>query len=213
MPLYLVRWPGPWMSLVKARDEDELTDILDEDADPTGCRWVPYRGPLFIDFEIPVELADNAGAKVEVADVGDAVSRSPLRASLPSTDTTGEMEQAFLRFGFPALFALHEQSEGDSLDKDEVRRAMEADLSVLQQAAWQRANLRRSKDPLATIALAMGTTTDVVRRMVGEPATERVAATVVRLPTRQPHDRPGARPKAPTAKPRKKRVRAPKRST
>ena len=60
MPLYVVRWPNLSAALVRAEDEDELIDILDEEADPEGCRWQEYFGPLFLDFEL--------GAKIEVDD-------------------------------------------------------------------------------------------------------------------------------------------------
>lgn len=39
---------------MKARDEDNLIDSLDEVDDPTGCTWSVYRGPLFIEFARPI---------------------------------------------------------------------------------------------------------------------------------------------------------------
>jgi hypothetical protein len=56
MPLYIVRWPGFRASLVKAQNEEELVDVLDEVADPAGCKWAVYRGPLWIDFDIPLDV-------------------------------------------------------------------------------------------------------------------------------------------------------------
>jgi len=55
MPIYLVRWPDLAASLVRAQDDDELIDILDQVANPEGCEWSVYDGPLFIDFQLPVE--------------------------------------------------------------------------------------------------------------------------------------------------------------
>lgn len=53
MPIYLVRWASFTASLVRARNEAELLDILDQEADPGGCTYEVYRGPLFIDFALP----------------------------------------------------------------------------------------------------------------------------------------------------------------
>src|SRR5438445_12608587 len=42
-------------ALVRARDEDELLDTLDQVANPDGCEWAVYKGPLFIDFRLPAD--------------------------------------------------------------------------------------------------------------------------------------------------------------
>jgi hypothetical protein len=49
MPIYLVRWPDLSASLVRAQHEDDLIDTLDQVANPDGCEWAVYKGPLFID--------------------------------------------------------------------------------------------------------------------------------------------------------------------
>ena len=78
MPIYLVRWPDLSASLVRARHEDDLIDILDQVANPDGCEWSVYQGPLFIDFQLPAEwhIEDErpdepvTPAQVVVGDVG-----------------------------------------------------------------------------------------------------------------------------------------------
>ena len=70
MPLYLVRWPTLAASLVRAPDEGELLDILDEAADPGGCTYEVYRGPVWIDFEVPFGVRDrttSTATELEVA--------------------------------------------------------------------------------------------------------------------------------------------------
>jgi hypothetical protein len=55
MPLYLVRWPEMTASLVSARDEEDLLDTLDQVADSEGASWSVYRGPVWIDFDVPAK--------------------------------------------------------------------------------------------------------------------------------------------------------------
>ena len=52
MPIYLVRWPDLSAALVKASSEDELVEILEEVANPDGCTWSVYLGPLFLEFGV-----------------------------------------------------------------------------------------------------------------------------------------------------------------
>jgi hypothetical protein len=49
-------------SLVSARDEEELLDTLDEVADSEGASWAVYRGPVWIDFDVPAKyrIAEKA---------------------------------------------------------------------------------------------------------------------------------------------------------
>jgi hypothetical protein len=63
MPIYLVRWPDLSAALVKASSEDELVEILDEVANPDGSTWSVYRGPLFLEFSLPVrfDVKDRGG--------------------------------------------------------------------------------------------------------------------------------------------------------
>ena len=56
MPFYIVRWPHLQASLIRAQDEDDLVYQLDESGDPRGCKWEVYDGPVWIDFELPVDV-------------------------------------------------------------------------------------------------------------------------------------------------------------
>jgi len=59
--MYLVRWPDLSAALVSAANEDDLMDILDEVADPTGSMWTRYRGPVFLEFHLNAELNIERG--------------------------------------------------------------------------------------------------------------------------------------------------------
>ena len=56
MPIYIVRWPELCASLIKAKNEEDLIDKLDEVGDPGGCTWSEYQGPIWIEFDIPVKF-------------------------------------------------------------------------------------------------------------------------------------------------------------
>jgi len=59
MPLYLVRWPGPRASIIRAADEEELMEKIHEVDTPGQCTWSVYPDELWIDFALPIK------AKVE----------------------------------------------------------------------------------------------------------------------------------------------------
>jgi hypothetical protein len=111
MPIYLVRWPALRVSLIRASNEQHLVDILDELGDTGGCRWMVYKGPLWFDLELPVNLNwdDNAKGPRTDADVQiegvDELKASGLvfEASLPLSDTAGEMGEEVARRAFPHL--------------------------------------------------------------------------------------------------------------
>jgi len=91
MPIFLVRWPDLSAALVRAGSEDALIDILDEVANPEGCTWSVYCGPLFIEFSLPVHFqvkdrGDQAGPlhpeDVVMEDVSGLGDGGPLEVSL-----------------------------------------------------------------------------------------------------------------------------------
>ena len=59
MPLYLVRWPNLSAALVQASNKTELLDTLDQLSNTEGVKIQVYRGPLFLDFELPVRIVTN----------------------------------------------------------------------------------------------------------------------------------------------------------
>src|SRR4051812_25989076 len=63
MPLYLVRWPSLTATLIRAGSEAELMDVIDEVGTPGVCTWNVYRGPLMIDFTVPIESTTSPGLR------------------------------------------------------------------------------------------------------------------------------------------------------
>lgn len=117
MPLYLVRWPALSASLVQADDEDDLLDMLDQVADPGGCTFEVYSGPLWIDFDLPFQIRDAVPKERVPADASDfiieptpefsgEVCPEMMSVSVPPCDTSSDMLSEVVRGAFPDL-ALH----------------------------------------------------------------------------------------------------------
>ena len=112
MPLYLVRWPTLKASLVRARDEDELIYYLDEVADPGGCTYKVYKGPVWIDFKLPFTIRDvTPDKKVPIEPSDFTVDPPPgfdpevpvMSAEISESEAAGEMRLKILSFAFPSL--------------------------------------------------------------------------------------------------------------
>jgi hypothetical protein len=173
MPIYLVRWPDLSASLVRARDEDDLIDTLDQVANPEGCEWSVYKGPLFIDFRLPAawRIQDArpgdpvAPEHVVVEDVGRMATEPIVEAmalSLAGDDgcATG---MAILRTAFPVLHAAIEKLEESDeelasegvVPEAALREALYGELVRRLQWSWRRAQLSRKTDPLSALARQM----------------------------------------------------------
>jgi hypothetical protein len=105
MPLYLVRWPTLTTSLIRANSETQLADILDEVGDPGACTWSIYRGPLIIDFEVPVEYTIRGNTPrrpcAEDVEVQPPKGHVELQVSEPDgCDTAWEMKEKIVRQAF-----------------------------------------------------------------------------------------------------------------
>ncbi|MEQ9323431.1 MAG: hypothetical protein RIF41_29980 [Polyangiaceae bacterium] len=132
MPLYLVRWPTLVASIVRADDEDHLTDILDEVSSPGDAVWTEYRGPLWVDVPLGIK------ARFEDDDWSlegmEQAAKDPLlgaKLDSESSDTSSEMFDAILGTAFPHLFKLIEaQLDGEGPNADDVRHAAMLDLWV-----------------------------------------------------------------------------------
>ena len=149
MPLYLVRWPTFVASIVRANDEDHLTDILDEVASPTEAVWTEYDGPLWVDFALGIDAQHEEG-EWKLSGIEHAASAPSLGAELRSEDcdTSGEMFDAVLAKAFPHLAKLLDSSqEADALDPAEVRSAALLDLWLHRPSgdlpAWLRKMFKR----------------------------------------------------------------------
>jgi len=130
MPLYLVRWPTLVASIVRADDEDHLTDILDEVSSPGDAVWTEYHGPLWVDVPLGIEarFEDDDWS----LDAVEQAAKAPLlgaKLDKESGDTSSDMFNAILGTAFPHLFKLIEhQLDDDDLKPDDVRHAAMLDL-------------------------------------------------------------------------------------
>jgi hypothetical protein len=171
MPVYIVRWPEPLVSLVSARDEEELKYRLDEVADPGGCTWQVYKGPLWVDFELPVKINISArrdkrrprspeDVEVEL-DWHEHPPWELIPAKPDAGDTSGEMYDRIQRFAFPALDRVITSAPDcglDALDPETVKAAVLDDMQPLLEYTWRQAQLEARDDPDAERMRQMGVT-------------------------------------------------------
>jgi hypothetical protein len=149
--LYLVRWQNLSAALVMARNERELLDILDEEADTTACSWWEYHGPLFLDFDLPIVKWQHVDEIKDPDAETDAPERwvpENIHVSLPAdedlcgiaariemgfagSDTAWAAERAIFKLAFPCLHdALFEDADDPTpavivaAVQDEVARTM-----------------------------------------------------------------------------------------
>lgn len=148
MPLYLVRWPTLAASIVRARNEADLMDRLDEVDDPGACRWTVYNGPLWVDLELPVqvEVPQEAALEDTTATLAGADELSEFvrfDADTGGCDTGGEMTEAVTRWAFPHLHALHAKLGGEEepIPLADVEQALRAELRELWQYRWRVAQM------------------------------------------------------------------------
>jgi hypothetical protein len=124
MPLYLVRWPWLKASLISARDEEDLLETLDEVDDSEGATWGVFRGPVWIDFDVPAEYRIEEKAPGEplrsdevVVGAVDKVDIGQFDISSPGCDTTYEMLEEVTKRAFRCTSA-YNFSRGTGLPKD-----------------------------------------------------------------------------------------------
>lgn len=220
MPIYLVRWPNLSAALVSAEDEDDLLDTLDQLADTEGARWEKYRGPLWVEFDLPVKTKippadeEQAGsAAVETsriefdhADVYRLAGGSmPLELSVPTADTGFDMVDHIYQRAFPHLYKAVTKTwaSEDAADRG-IDRALRKELELLIQARWRIKARGRATDEWSQLATFMRAPVRVVKayaRLAGhdtgpEPEAPRKPAKPIPLPT-QP--RAPKKPKPPRA--------------
>ena len=183
MPIYIVRWPDLSASLVRAASEEELPLILDQVANPEGCEWSVYKGPLFINFRLPVQWSirdERPGRPVAPEQI--VIESVGAMASVPVTDAL-EVELAegddgfgtateILRKAFPAIHAAVEQlwrngggATGDGvLPEVPLRKAVHAELSRFLGVSWRQAQLEGKTDKVSQLARIMDMPESLVRR-------------------------------------------------
>jgi len=208
VPLYLVRWPGLVAALITAADEDDLVDILDETANPEGCTWSVYRGPVCIEFTlnaaVNIDEKDEPRQRplerdqIRIGDVSRICNRDTMTATIPGdSDTAYKMVESITRTAFPAVHAVVDTPR-ETLPEAQVRAALQAELDVLVKSSWQHEQTKRRADPDSRIAATMGTSPRLIAHWNKQRAAaeERARdAPPPKKPTR-PSGKPG--PKKPT---------------
>ncbi len=200
MPLYLVRWPEMTASLVSARDEEDLLDTLDQVADSEGASWTVYRGPLWIDFDVPAKYRIDEKApdeplrpdEIVVEDV-EKVEMGTFELSSPGCDHTSDMHERITKSAFPKLYrALYGREEEPS--EDELKVAVHAELELLVSADWRKAARGKRTDLIGQIAQQMRAPVrqieNILRRSGDlEPSSPPPSAEVRKLQTKNPKRR------------------------
>ena len=173
MPIYLVRWPHLRASLIKARDEDDLQLKIDEVADPGGCRWQVYRGPLWVDFRLPVNLEIHARDNNEPLAMDEIVLDGVKQmiedgelytVSLSGGDATVEMSFQIAKRVFPNFHKVIDRFWED-LSPDELEEALRSDLKPLLEYDWRLRQLDRRDDSRAAMMKMLGVSTTVPAMM------------------------------------------------
>lgn len=191
MPIYLVRWPDLSASLVRAVNEEHLLDILDQEANPEGCEWSVYDGPLAIDFRLPANwsIRDErpgepvAPSQVVIEDVGPMACEhivGTLELSCAGGDDGHDMGEAILQKAFPVLQAAAEKFRSSDeaeeanfiLPEADLRKALHAELARMLKASWRQAQVKRGTDPISKLAQDMDLPIELARKYA-EIASER----------------------------------------
>jgi hypothetical protein len=148
-------------SLVSARDEEDLLDTLDQVDDSEGASWSVYRGPVWIDFDVPAKYRIDENApdeplrpdEIVVEDV-EKVEMGAFELSTPGCDHGSEMHERITKLAFPTLHrVLYAREEEPS--EAEVREAVHAELQRLVNADWRRSARGKRTDLIGQIAEQM----------------------------------------------------------
>lgn len=180
MPLYVVRWPNLSAALVRAEDEVDLIDILDEEANPSGCRWEVYHGPLFVDFALAASMdiepradgGEDTGerpldpARIRIVEHEDLAARAVSPTHLrPGGESGVFMVEEVCRFAFPAMAAVYYDGEYEDIDPSVLQAALREDAMYLVEYSWRRSQMYRSDDPEAQLAVLMDASPQWLRAM------------------------------------------------
>lgn len=165
MPLYVVRWPSFNVSLLKARNEKELLNLLDEEGDPAACRYAIYDGPVWINFDLPLKASwrpDTLPATTEMRVEGFGRSGSDdaleYRVSLGGSDAAFAMRDALTSFAFPHIQRTFEAAGEDGPDSEDLKVAIQKELQELARYLWRVAHVKRATDPKSALLVALGLT-------------------------------------------------------
>lgn len=134
VPLYLVRWPGLRVSLIRARTESELMSAIDEVDFPRNCTWRRYSGPLWVDFEFPagfdVEGIGPSSLRPEQVSpkLFPGALKGRLSPTIPLEPLDGEeMISALMTQGLPTIGGLFRRASRPT--KGELLTAVAREIS------------------------------------------------------------------------------------
>lgn len=145
MPLYLVRWPTFEVSLIRAKDKRDLLETIDEIADPSGCTWKVYNGPLHLDFNLGIKVEDKSDYKavpfkprVKINAASELHEGYKYAFEENHSDTIGNMWDEITKTAFPHLWAHYEpcfttkpEKRDEEALKKEFEKAVIADMRGL----------------------------------------------------------------------------------
>jgi hypothetical protein len=139
MPLYLVRWPTIKVSLIKATDEQDLLNTIDEIDDSSGCTWKIYKGPLHLDFDLGINFEDKSdyksvpfkpSVKIEASDESREIYQYAFQKN--DSDTITNMWDEVTQMAFPHLWAYYFNTKPKTQEqaslKQEFEKAILAEL-------------------------------------------------------------------------------------
>ena len=164
---------------MRAASEEELEDRLDELGNPENCTWSVYKGPLWIEFDLPVKFSTEGRDHTQPLQPEDikldedsvkafAKRATDLEESVPNTDMGAEMIEAVFRKLFPALYK--ECWVEEKLDLERLREALLVELEPYIKDSWQGASLQKKTDPVSRLAVTMDIPVKMARRYYDEPA-------------------------------------------
>jgi hypothetical protein len=166
MPLYAVRWPDLHVSIVKAQDERELIELLNEEDDPASCRYAVYDGPLWVNLDMPVRVSwDRRPAPgVRGMVVKDLERLAPegivqYKLDFGGGVTAFEMRRAVTGYAFPHIQrVLDEYEAGEENDPSvtDLEVAVRRELEELSKHLWRSEHVQRSSDPKAKVLALLG---------------------------------------------------------
>jgi len=155
MSIYLVRWPGSSLSIIRAQNKTELMDIIDEVGDPVRCRIKEYRGPLFVSFNLKIDYKTGQDGETIFHDISNCLNSPELELTDDYGDTIYDMKNEILRFAFPAYHKYIKdrdpEQEPDLRDELLCKAALQQDF-----AEPMEPSLKRRIDQSLKLADAMG---------------------------------------------------------
>jgi len=139
-----------------------------------------YRGPVFLDFEIPIAIKreqTSQNQQVPLTDGQldvDAESIHDFDGGMLKLSQIGyDLDSSMMNFAFPHLNELWREHEEDMIEgsidtelRSKIREAALRDLKPYIQTSWRIKNMERSDDPVDQIARTHRTSPEVIKQFV-----------------------------------------------